>query len=182
MENTQDFSMLTRTSNENNSHCYLTSRLQTLGGCPFEELPDPGWASASWVHPPNLVEELYSSCLYGYIIPIISIWGMRSWWINPFHCTNQTSEEWEDGISYSSNQAPLSVDNSTGKKYYSCVMHTFLKYSNASWLALHSSMQSWTADIRTPWCFSFSNAAAALMKFSAKSGTFRTILIEHKAA
>jgi hypothetical protein len=43
-------------------------------------------------------------------------------------------------------------------------------------------MQSWTADIRTPWCFSFSNDAAEPMKFSTKSGTFLTILTEHKAA
>lgn len=59
---------------------------------------------------------------------------------------------------------------------------TFLKYSRALTLALHRSVQSWTPAIRTPWCFSLSKDAAGPIKFSAKSGTFLIILMEHKAA
>lgn len=59
---------------------------------------------------------------------------------------------------------------------------TFLICSRASVLILHRSVQSWTPVIKTPWCFSLSKEVAGLIKFSAKSGTFFMILIEHNAA
>ena len=59
---------------------------------------------------------------------------------------------------------------------------TFLKYSRASELTLHRSVQSWTPVIKTPWCFSFNKEAAGFIKISARSGTFFIILIEHNAA
>lgn len=60
--------------------------------------------------------------------------------------------------------------------------NTFLICSRASVLVLHRSVQSWTPAIKTPWCFSLSKEVAGLIKFSAKSGTFFMILIEHNAA
>jgi hypothetical protein len=47
MQNTQEFQYVTRTSNENKSHCYLPLRLHTIQGAWFEELPHPRCASAS---------------------------------------------------------------------------------------------------------------------------------------
>lgn len=60
--------------------------------------------------------------------------------------------------------------------------YTFLKYSRASSLIIHKSAQSWIAVKRTPWCFSLSREATGFTKFSARSGTFFIILIEHNAA
>lgn len=71
---------------------------------------------------------------------------------------------------------------SPGNTYSWCLKNTFLKYSRASSLTLHISVQSWTPVNKTPWCFSFSKEAAGLIKFSARSGTFFIILIEHSAA
>jgi hypothetical protein len=75
----------------------------------FEEPPHTTWVGASWVHPMN----------FGGINPflmhilIISLWGMRWWWINhSITQTKQKSKEWHDnGSTHSSNQTHPKIIN-----------------------------------------------------------------------